>query len=113
MARKNERTNAIVVAEVMEAGADSRHLKGKSFSITGHLAKKREDVVALIEQAGGRFDKTPSFGTTYLITNADWTATTVSPGSSRKFEAAKRNGTKIISEQQFLDLLMKEPPAAG
>jgi BRCT domain type II-containing protein len=113
MARKNERTDSIVVAEVMEAGADSKHLRGKSFSITGHLGKRREDVVALIEQAGGRFDKTPAWNTTYLITNADWSAATVSPGASKKFEAARRNGTKILSEQQFLDLLMKEPPASG
>ncbi len=111
--RKNERTNSIVLAEVMEAGADTKVLRGKSFSITGHLSKKREDIVALIEQAGGRFDKTPSFGTTYIITNADWTASTVVSGSSRKLEAARRNGTKILTEQQFLDLLLKEPPTPG
>jgi BRCT domain type II-containing protein len=108
--RKNELTKTIVVAEVMEAGADSKPLKGKSFSISGHLGKKREDVVALIVQAGGRFDKTPAWGTTYLITNADWSG---DRSSSRKFEAAKRNGTRIISEVQFLEMLMKEPPVAG
>ncbi len=113
MARKNERTNAIVVAEVMEAGAETKPLKGKSFSITGHLAKRREDIVALIEQAGGRFDKTPNFHTTYLISNLDWSATTVSPGTSRKLEAARQNGTKVISEAVFLEMLMKEAPAAG
>lgn len=113
MARRNDKTDAIIVAEVMEAGAEEKPLRGKSFSISGHLGKRREDVVALIEQAGGRFDKSPSFGTTYLITNGDWSAATVAPGASRKLEAARRNGTKIITEAVFLAMLMKEPPASG
>lgn len=113
VARNDERTKTIVVAEIMEAGADSKPLKSKSFSISGHLGKKREDVVALIVQAGGRFDKAPAWSTTYLITNADWTAATIVPGSSKKLEAAKRNGTKIISEVEFLEMLMKGSPAAG
>lgn len=106
MARKNERTNTLIVAEVMEAGAEEKILKGKSFSITGHLAQPRNTIVQLIENAGGRFDKTPSWGTNYLITNADWnTGSTVESGRSKKLIAAQRNGTKIISEQQFLDML--------
>ncbi len=110
MARKNELTNAVVVAEIMEAGADTRHLRGKSFSISGHMSKKREDIVALIERAGGRFDKSPTWNTTYMITNADWSAATVAPGTSKKLEAARRNGTKVLTEKDFLELLMGEPP---
>ncbi len=106
MARKNDLTNTVLAAEIMEAGADTKPLRGKSFSITGHLSKKREDIVALIVQAGGRFDKSPSFGTSYLVTNQDWTAATVSPGASKKLAAARRNGTKVITEAQFLEMLV-------
>lgn len=113
MARINERTHVVLVAEVMEAGAEEKPFRGKSFSITGHLSRPRDNIVALIEQAGGRFDKTPNFHTTYLITNADWTAATASPGASRKFQAARQNGTKIITETVFLAMLMKEPPVSG
>ncbi len=112
MARKNDRPDVVVVAEVMEAGAETKPLKGKSFSITGHLSRPRDNIVALIEQAGGRFDKTPSFGTTYLITNQDWSEGTVH-GVSKKLQKARSNGTKVLTEQQFLDLLMKEPPMPG
>lgn len=105
MARKNERTNVAIVAEVMEAGATDQVLKGKSFSITGHLSRPRQVIVNLIEQAGGRFDKEPAWGTTYLITNADWTAKTVSAGASRKFEKARANRVQIITEDAFLAML--------
>jgi len=105
VARKSELTDIVLAAEVMEAGSETKPLRGKSFSITGHLSKRREDIVALIVQAGGRFDKSPSFGTTYLITNMDWTAGTENPGQSKKLAAARRGGTKIISESEFLSML--------
>lgn len=105
MARKNERTDVAVVLEVMEAGAIDKVFHRKSFSITGHLSRPRPAIVALIEQAGGRFDKEPNWGTTYLITNMDWTAATVDPKASRKFNKARQNGVKIISEKTFLDFL--------
>ncbi len=106
--RKNERTNAVVVAEVMEAGADTKPFRGKSFSISGHLSKTRAAIVALIEQAGGRFDKSPSYATTYLITNLDWSTGSVD-GVSKKLLRARMNGTKLLTEQQFLDMLMRDP----
>ena len=104
MARKNERTDLVTVAEVMEAGADDLPLRGKSFSITGHLSKPRDAIVALIEQAGGTFHKAPAWGTTYLITNADWSG---DQKSSKKLEKARASGVKLINEQTFLDMLTK------
>lgn len=94
-----------IVAEVLEAGAEEKIFRGKSFSITGHLSRPRPAMVALIEQAGGTFNKEPSWGTTYLITNMDWTAATVDPKASRKFEKARQNKVTIISEETFLNML--------
>lgn len=110
MARINEMTDMATIIEVMEV---TDAFKGKSFSITGHLGRKREDIVKIIEVAGGTFHKEPAWNTTYLITNSDWTAKTVKPGASRKFEKAKRNGTRIISEQQFYDMLIAQGETAA
>ncbi len=105
MARKGSEGEATAtVLDVMEI---TGVLKGKSFSITGHLGLPRDQVVAIIEKAGGTFHKTPSYGTTYLVTNKDWNeGSTVASGTSRKLEAARRNGTRIISEQQLYDLIV-------
>ncbi len=102
MARKNERTNIVTVAEVMEAGIETRPLKGKSFSITGHLSKPRNAIIALIEQAGGTFHKTPAWGTTYLITNEDWSGEQT---SSKKLIAARANRVQLLSEEKFLAMV--------
>ncbi len=104
MARKTEFSDLFEIASVMEvAGA----FKGKSFSITGHLGAKRDDVVALIESGGGTFDKAPRYGTTYLITNADWNeGSTVREGSSRKLDAARQLGCKVISEGTFYQMII-------
>lgn len=105
MARNNERTEALTVAEVLEVEGV---LRGKTFSITGHLGRPRKDVVALIEQAGGRFEERPKwgYGERYLITNRDWNAgSTVSPKKSSKMIEAERNGWKILGEDDFIRLL--------
>lgn len=101
MARVNEFTAIADIILVME---DTKSLNGRSFSITGHLGRKREDIVQIIEAAGGRFDKSPNWSTGYLITNLDWTA----QESSSKLKKAKANGTRIISEKQFYDMLIPE-----
>lgn len=108
MARTNDLTDVVTCLQVMEV---DKVLRGKSFSITGHLSKPRHEIVALIEQAGGRFDSTPSYGTTFLVTNADWTPGSTVGSKSSKFEKAQRMGLKIISEQRLLDML--SAPASG
>ena len=114
MARKNDLSNTVLVMGVMEAGSEDMVLRGKSFSITGHLSQPREQVVDLIQNAGGRFDKTPAFGTTYLITNNDWNAnSTVTSGASKKLLAAQRNGVKVITERQFLAMLAPKANPGG
>jgi len=102
--RINENTDTAVVIEIMEPG---NALKGKRFSITGHLGRKRDDVVKIIEECGGVFEKQPTYGTHYLITNADWNAGAVKGGKSNKLRKAEANGTKIISEAKFYEMIMQ------
>lgn len=112
MARKGSEGEAVAtVLDVMEIDGV---LKGKSFSITGHLGLPRDQVVAIVERAGGTFHKAPTWGTTYLITNKDWNeGSTVASGTSRKLEAARRNGVKILTEAQLYDLIVKLSEGQG
>lgn len=103
MARVNELTDLAVVLEVMEVGGA---LKGTRVSITGHLGRPRKDIISIIERAGGTYDEKPRLGTTYLVTNRDWTARTAKKGESLKLTAAKQNRVKILSEQDFYDLIV-------
>jgi NAD-dependent DNA ligase len=103
MARINEHTDLSYIVEVMEV---ENALKGKRFSITGHLGRTRKEFVEIIQQAGGYFDKGPSYSTDYLITNNDWNAnSTVRKGASRKLLKAQREGVKIITEAQFYEMI--------
>jgi NAD-dependent DNA ligase len=82
-------------------------LKGKTFSITGHLGLKRPEIVQIIETAGGHFEERPRFGVNYLITNKDWNkGSTVDPKKSSKYIDAERNRIKIISEDQFCQMII-------
>jgi NAD-dependent DNA ligase len=104
MAKKNDSTALWQVVEVMEV---SNALKGKRFSITGHLGLPRPAIVKIIETAGGQFEERPRYGTHYLITNKDWNAgSTVDPKKSSKFIEAERNRIKIISEEQFCQMVI-------
>lgn len=108
MARNNAATNELVVAQVLEVEGT---LKGKTFSITGHLGLKRDDVVKIIRQAGGQFEERPrwdGYGRTknFLITNGDFNAnSTITPKKSSKMIQAEQNGWKIINEKDFLQML--------
>lgn len=108
MARNNAATEVLAVAEVLIE--NETMLKGKTFSITGHLGRKREDVVELIRQAGGDFSERPKWngyrGERYLITNKDWNRnSTVMPKKSSKLVEAESHGWKIISEDEFLRMI--------
>lgn len=104
MARVNSMTDMALVIETLEpAGA----LRGKRVSFTGHLGRPRKDLIKLVELAGGVFDEQPQYWTTYLVTNRDWNAgSTVRKNKSLKLIKAERNGTKIISEEEFYDLII-------
>jgi NAD-dependent DNA ligase len=104
MAQETDCTALWQVALVMEP---SSSLKGKTFSITGHLGVPRDDVVRIIETAGGKFEPEPRFGVTYLITNKSWNkGSTVKAGTSNKLLKAERLGIKILSEMQFCQMVI-------
>lgn len=101
--RVNDQTPLATVVEIMEPG---NALRGKRFSITGHLGRVREEIVKIIEECGGYFDKVPTYGTHYLITNKDWNAGSVQGKKSNKLRKAEENGVKIISEAKFYEMIM-------
>lgn len=104
MAKQNDCSDLWRVVQVMEV---SNALKGKRFSITGHLGLKRPEIVQIIETAGGQFEERPRFGTNFLITNKDWNSgSTVDPKKSSKFIEAERNRIKIITEDQFCQMVI-------
>lgn len=78
----------------------ARILDDKSFCITGKLEQyaNRNELVKVIEDNGGKVVTSVTSKTDYLITN------TPDSGSSKNLKA-KKFGTKIISEQEFKDLI--------
>ena len=104
MAKQTEFSDLGQVALVMEP---SSSLKGKSFSITGHLGMKRDDIIKIIETAGGRFEPRPRYGTSFLICNFEWNkGSTVEAKKSSKLIEAERNRIKIISEAAFYQMVI-------
>lgn len=104
MARENDQTALWQLCQVMEV---SNALKGKTFSITGHLGLARAEIVKIIETAGGKFEERPRWGVNFLITNKDFNqGSTVEKGKSSKMIEAERHGIKLISEARFCKMLI-------
>ena len=78
----------------------SEKLKGLSFCITGSLTMKRADLQKLISDNGGENVNSVSKQTKYLITNDV-------QSDSSKFKKAKELSVKILTENEFLQLLEK------
>ncbi len=72
-------------------------LSGSSFCVTGVLSRKRSDVHADIEAAGGIVHDKMKKDTTYLVAGEK-------VGQS-KLTAAKKHGTEVITEAQLLALI--------
>lgn len=73
-------------------------LAGKSFVITGSLeSMSRDDAAAKIRAKGGTFQSSVGKDTTYLVTGGK-------VGAS-KLKKAESYGTKIITEEQLLEML--------
>lgn len=72
-------------------------LSNMSFCITGKLSMKRDDLVKIIEENGGKVASVNK-NLTYLICND----TTSTSGKSKK---AKELGVKVITENEFMSML--------
>lgn len=82
-------------ADVKQTGGK---LAGKKFVITGTLeSMSRDEAADRIRRQGGTFQTSTGKDTNYLVTGKN-------VGES-KLEKARRYGTRIINEKEFLDLL--------
>lgn len=73
-------------------------LSGKSFVITGTLESMSRDKAAeRIRELGGTYQTSVAKGTTYLVMGAK--------AGSAKADKAKKLGTKVITEQELVELL--------
>lgn len=92
--------------EFSETADRSGPLSGKTFCITGGLVSgKREEVAARIEKAGGTFKSAVTKKTEYLVVGEG--------GGANKAEAARKNGTKILSEEQLYEMIGIPMPRAA
>lgn len=96
-------TGAKLVPDLLGSGIRIKakvqgNLTGQSFCFTGSMQRKRADLEAMVVQSGGVVKASVAKGLTYLVI-ADPNST------SSKAQAARKHGTKCISEEQFLDLV--------
>ncbi len=92
-----------LVDDILAAGVKVKHrikgnLTGKSFCFTGPSKRPRTELEEIARAAGGEIKGTVSKKLTYLVTPGQgWTST--------KLQAAKKNGTHCISEEEFLKMV--------
>ena len=94
--------NYIEIASDDNSAVNSANITGKTFCITGKLTEyaNREALVSDIEKHGGKVVSGVTAKTDYLITND-------SESGSSKLNKAKKYGTKILSETEFIALKNK------
>jgi len=97
------KTNKKRIEDILAAGVTIKprvkgKLTGKSFCFTGSMEKPRPALQKMVEDAGGSVKKSVGKGLHYLVI-ADPNST------SSKADAARKLGTTLISEQQFLDMI--------
>jgi DNA ligase (NAD+) len=106
-----EERNRQVIAQLLEYGmqimplpdaagpqpAGASVISGKIFVFTGGLQKyDREEAKRLVEELGGTVTASVSKKTSYVVAGSD-------PGS--KLDQAKKLGVRVLSEEEFTDLL--------
>ncbi len=101
----NERNRAVVrdilqeiILEEVNVAANEQIFENMTFVITGSLEKfnNREELVALIEEKGGKVSGSVSSKTSYLINNDN-------TSNSTKNKKANELGISIITEAQLID----------
>lgn len=85
-------------------------LSGLTFCITGPLSRPRKEIEKDIEDNGGKVHSSVSQSLSFLITNE-------TESDSSKFKDAKKFGIKMISENEFFQMIgkrvIKETPQAS
>lgn len=83
---------------VSAAGPTAGPLSGKSFVVTGTLdSMGREEAEEHIRSRGGKVSGSVSKQTDYVVVGTD-------PGAT-KISAAKKHGTKVLDEKEFIDII--------
>lgn len=96
-------TNKQRIQDILDAGVTIKvktkgSLSNLSFCFTGSMDTPRAKLQKMVEDAGGEVKKSVGKDVKYLVIS--------DPNStSSKAQAARKNGTKLISEQQFLDMI--------
>lgn len=85
-----------VEMEMRETGGGSDKLADRTFVITGTLSRPREYFKELILNAGGKVSDSVSVKTSYLLAGEN---------AGSKLKKAEKLGTKVISEEDFQDML--------
>lgn len=89
--------NAGLNFEVKPEEKAKKKLAGKTFVFTGTLKTfTREEAKEKVEELGGKVSNSVSKKTDYVVVGEN-------PGS--KYEKARQLGVKIISEEEFLELI--------
>ena len=90
----------LMIIETPEEEEKKETLAGKVFCITGKLTrvKNRDELVAIIEQNGGKFVKSVSKNVHYLINNDSLSGTA-------KNKEAQKLGIPIITEEEFFKMI--------
>lgn len=95
---QEKRELVLALSSKLDLKTPSGPLKGWSFCITGSTSTPRKALEKKITDFGGTVKSSVSNGLTYLITN--------DPDSgSSKMKNAKKYGTRVITESQFLELV--------
>lgn len=97
------------IERIFEAGVELENpyketeeqpLEGLTFVFTGQLDEwTREEVKDMVERLGGRATSSVSSETDYVVKG---------PGAGSKLDEAKEEGTEILDEEEFRDLLDKK-----
>jgi len=93
-----DRIEALLKAGVKIKAKPKGSLTGQSFCFTGTMSQPRGKLSKLVEEAGGEVAKRVGKGLTFLV--IDDPAST-----SSKAQAARKLGTKLLSEKEFLNLV--------
>lgn len=98
MKEKSNLIDSILSTGVKITEKKKGNLNGTSVCFTGSLSQPRAVFIKMVEDNGGEYKKSVGRGLHYLVTD--------NPSeNTSKLQAARKNGTKIISEEEFLKII--------
>lgn len=106
MAKQNESSDILNVMAVNED--TSTALRGRRVCFTGHMGMTRDEMSKFIEAHGGWVHDGIKGDTNLLVTNREWNkGSTITEKKSSKLIKAERQGVRVVSEKDLLDMVFK------